>query len=200
MPTGYTAKLSECEQPFEEFVWSCARAFGALVLMRDDPHDAKVPEKFEASPYYADQVRELRRQIDEWEGSSQPARRAMYESFQASAKRSRDESIAKSKATKVRYEAMLEKARAWEPPSSEHEGLRSFMVKQIEESIQFDCYDREDSPGQSFEVWQVSYGEALSRSLAYSEESKAKEEARTAERNRWIVQLRESVPQPERIA
>ena len=36
MPTGYTHELHEGEEiSFEKFVMSCARAFGALVLMRD---------------------------------------------------------------------------------------------------------------------------------------------------------------------
>jgi hypothetical protein len=36
MPTGYTEKLMEKGQTFQQFALLCARNFGALVMMRDD--------------------------------------------------------------------------------------------------------------------------------------------------------------------
>jgi len=37
MPTGYTADLNDGKQvTFQEFTMKCARAFGALIEMRDD--------------------------------------------------------------------------------------------------------------------------------------------------------------------
>ncbi len=53
MPTGYTHLIEEgCN--LEEFVWACARAFGACVMMRDDSVDKPVPEKFEPSDSVTD--------------------------------------------------------------------------------------------------------------------------------------------------
>lgn len=37
---------------FPEFAMRCARNFGALIMMRDEPLDAPIPEKFEPSGYY----------------------------------------------------------------------------------------------------------------------------------------------------
>ncbi|VTR91619.1 unnamed protein product [Gemmata massiliana] len=34
---------------------------------------------------------------------------------------------------------MLEHVRAWEPPSTDHENLKQFMIDQLRESIDFDC-------------------------------------------------------------
>ena len=56
MPIGYTSKLHDGDQPFNEFIMSCARAFGALVTMRDDPNDAPIPE-FEVSEYSVTSVK-----------------------------------------------------------------------------------------------------------------------------------------------
>jgi hypothetical protein len=52
MPTGYTSDLyGGKEQDFRSFALSCARAFGALITMRDDPVDTPIPERFEPSTY-----------------------------------------------------------------------------------------------------------------------------------------------------
>ena len=48
MPTGYTAPIKDGIS-FNDFMWGCARAFGALIMMRDDPPGTPIPERFE--PY-----------------------------------------------------------------------------------------------------------------------------------------------------
>src|SRR5687768_6886698 len=55
MPTGYThpvvdGKITE----FNDFALSCARAFGALITMRDDAMDAPIPEEFKPETNYHD--------------------------------------------------------------------------------------------------------------------------------------------------
>ena len=45
MPTGYTAGILEGET-FEQYALQCAKAFGALVMMRDEPSDAPIPDQF----------------------------------------------------------------------------------------------------------------------------------------------------------
>jgi hypothetical protein len=51
MPTGYTAPIAD-GMTFEQYALGCARAFGALVTMRDEPSDAPIPEKLEPDTYY----------------------------------------------------------------------------------------------------------------------------------------------------
>lgn len=52
MPTGYTHEVQSGEvTDFPTFTMQCARAFGALIMMRDDPSDAQIPEQFEPSDY-----------------------------------------------------------------------------------------------------------------------------------------------------
>jgi hypothetical protein len=53
MPTGYTAPIAD-GMTFEQFALGCARAFGALVTMRDEPSDAPIPERLEPdTPFVA---------------------------------------------------------------------------------------------------------------------------------------------------
>lgn len=69
MPTGYTAKLHNGEeQTFPEFVMSCARAFGALITMRDDPADAEIPDEFKPSDYHVRELEKARERLSEVEG------------------------------------------------------------------------------------------------------------------------------------
>ena len=45
MPTGYTADIQDGKiTTLREYALSCARAFGALIMMRDDPHDAPIAD------------------------------------------------------------------------------------------------------------------------------------------------------------
>src|SRR5665213_2401224 len=66
MPTGYTSKLYEGkDQSFNEFVMRCARAFGALITMRDDPSDAPIPDEFTADSYYSERIATTTRELAE---------------------------------------------------------------------------------------------------------------------------------------
>lgn len=51
MPTGYTWDIKD-EITFEQFIMNCARAFGALVEMRDEPRDKKIPDELKPSDYH----------------------------------------------------------------------------------------------------------------------------------------------------
>ena len=64
MPTGYTAKLMENGQSFQEFVMFCARAMGVCVMMRDDSLDKPIPEKFEPSDYELKEMAKARTELD----------------------------------------------------------------------------------------------------------------------------------------
>jgi hypothetical protein len=55
MPTGYTCIIEDKpDVTFAEYVWRCARAFGALLSMREDSLDAPIPDelKSEDTDYY----------------------------------------------------------------------------------------------------------------------------------------------------
>src|SRR5437870_4307935 len=123
MPSGYTATLYEGEQSFEDFVWGCARGMGALVLLRDSP-DAPIPERFEPGTYYATRVADAQLRLDALNGmTADDAERAARTAFESETeyRRAADRRDAEIRA---RYEAMLRRVRAWEPPTPDHVGLR----------------------------------------------------------------------------
>lgn len=66
MATGYTCDVSDGKiTTLRDFALRCARAFGALITMRDEPFDAPIPEKFEPHTDYHDKaIREAREQLE----------------------------------------------------------------------------------------------------------------------------------------
>ncbi|MBS3155164.1 hypothetical protein J4404_01555, partial [Candidatus Woesearchaeota archaeon] len=64
MPTGYTYIIGEKDITFKEFALRCARGFGALVEMRDDSLEARIPNKFYPCSYHKEQIGEAQKQLD----------------------------------------------------------------------------------------------------------------------------------------
>jgi hypothetical protein len=202
MPTGYTAEVGEKDDyTFEDFVWSCARGFGALIHMRDDAHDAKIQIPEESS-YYKDSVKQHEvklAQLKQMTLTEAKAKRdAEYDDRQKYAR----EGIEKKRATLRRYENMLAKAEAWTPPTKEHTRLREFMIEQLQSSIKFDCdgdyYERQLKEEKlTPKQW---LAEAISNeqdSLQYAIQHLKEEQERNESRADWIKQLNKSVPLPK---
>ena len=51
MPTGFTCDIKD-GITFERFALNCARAFGALINMRDDSLDAEIPDEIKPSDHH----------------------------------------------------------------------------------------------------------------------------------------------------
>lgn len=194
MPTGYTAQIGDGIS-FEKFVWSCARGFGALILMRDDPSDAPIPERFEPTDYHQQQLVTLKAELARLDGMSrEDAEREATEQYN-NKMAYRAKRAAELKALRSKYEAMLAQVEAWTPPTPEHQGLKDFMTSQIKESIDWDCrIFPEDAPRQrTGGDWLSEQIIETRRFIAYHEEQNAKEVERTESRNKWIAALRQSL-------
>jgi len=194
MPTGYTLDLYDGKDlTFEEFALKCARAFGALISMRDEPIDAPIPERFEPSDYHFKELEKAKRRLKEvkrWdeEKAEQEAERAYRDAL-----KKREEFIEKNKLIRKRYEDMLSKVQKWKPPTIEHESLKQFMIQQLEESIEYDCFIPEMPqrlPGEEYKEQQIK--KALN-DIDYHEREYAEEVNRVYERNKWLLLLRESL-------
>ncbi len=197
MPTGYTSTLHDGEQSFEEFIWSCARAMGALILMRDDASDTPIPKRFEPSKYEVERVEKARTDLarviamsdDEWV-AEQAVKAAEHATHQMEYRQNQER-------MEARYRAMLDRVTAWEPPTVEHVGFRDFMIEQLESSIKFDCTPH-DWPYKA-----LSHAEGITdaeETLARAEKYLAEDIERTEGRNGWLAALRESVPPSDAMA
>jgi hypothetical protein len=192
MPTGYTADIAK-GITFQQFAMNCARAFGALIMMRDEPSDAEIPAQFEPSTHYVDWANEARAKLATMQAMSiaevERAAEDAYSEQLASWQRSRDEAVD----LRNKYNAMLAQAVQWTPPTPEHEGLLDFMVKQIQESIKFDCYEMEPPSRREATSWHNEQIAHLKKNIVRYDAEQAQEVERTRGRNDWVSALRDSL-------
>lgn len=198
MPTGYTAAIANGIS-FRQFAMSCARNFGALISMRDEPSCAEIPEKFEPSPYYAEHLHAATEELKRVEAMSAEELDAAADTEYQKDTEERRKQIAKTLALRGQYQSMLSKVRAWVPPSEDHAGLRSFMIEQIEGSIEFDCstdyYEKRPIKYKTGKAWRDERIQAITKDITYYTKELQKENARVEGRNDWIKKLRNSLPE-----
>lgn len=196
MPTGYTADVADGKTTdFAAFVMNCARAFGALIELRDSP-EAEIPESFAPSMYHQEAfdraVGALRELADVDAEEAERRADADYDEnmrLWAEGKRKREE-------TRRRYRSMLDRVNAWQPPTREHIGLRDFMRQQLEESIRFDC-DHDDErwipKRRTGKQWLKEQRQRSNESREYHRAEMSKERDRSLERSAWVKELRRSL-------
>jgi hypothetical protein len=196
--TGYTYDLVEKNLSFKEFVLRCARAIGYLIEMRDDPMDAPIPEEFEPDSFYLDRMYDAEQDLRYYESMTEAEKIAEGKRIQARELNGYVESLEKAEKEDTILKEMLDKVRAWNPPTSEHEGLKNFMIEQLACSMH-------DSNAQSYKNWikqtksknPESYiDELIERSrenVPYYKKLYDKEVEQTAKKNAWIKALRDSL-------
>lgn len=200
MPTGYTAELCEKGQSFEEFIWRCARAFGACIMMRDDPLDKLPSLSPENDSFYAKEVQKYKNEVVRLGQMSDSELETLGLETLKTEIASYEESSLAHDLEQLRLREMLTKVEAWNPPTEDHTKLKEFMIEQIKTS-QSD-YSYQDSivklkaktPKQRGMELLVHAREMVER---YSEELR-KEIERNKDRLSWLTALHESVPQPQR--
>jgi hypothetical protein len=188
----------ETGETFPEFALRCAHAFGALATLRDEPSDAPIPIflEFKPSPYYTESLKKHKAELARLQSMKIDERTL----FGVEAKQKQIEQhrawLAKNKTENQRLDEMAEKVAAWMPPSSDHQGLKKFMLQQIDvsrngtEYIEWEIVKATAKAPSSYYVAAVI---AEEHGVAYCEEELAKEIERTDGRNLWVKQLRESL-------
>jgi hypothetical protein len=199
MPTSYTADI-ENDISFEDYALGCARAFGATMHQRDDNMKDKPKLRGVESSYHIDALSAAKKAVSELEAMAGVNDRTKY------GKKVIEEEIAYSQESfnkkiilKNKYENMRSKVYNWFPPTLDHENLKNFMINQINESIDFDCninYDMESLTELSRANPLDKYNEALLRAykmVEYHETELYNESERTANANKWIAALYDSL-------
>lgn len=197
MPTGYTSEI-EKGISFEKFVMRCARAFGALIMMRDESMDAKIPI-FKPSTYCRTALTSVKKRLKNIRNKK------VGEMLDLSAKEAakdfkqekvyHEETIQKYRKLEKQYRKMLDKVFQWQPPTADHEGLKKFMIEQIEDSIRGDC-STEHMREPELLTPEKHFGKKLEKiawDFAYYQKGWAEELERTRGRNKWVKDLVKSL-------
>lgn len=201
MPTGYTAKIKDGIE-FNEFVMTCARAMGACVMMRDDPMDTPIPDEFKPSEFYINSVENARKELARLKSMTDDECMNESRAEHDKAKEYHTQGQLEDRLARERYASMLAKVKAWTPPTTEHEGLKDFMVQQIESSIKFDC--NHDYHGEQLAVlkmdiasdWRAKKIAAQHATIQQYSKSAREEADRAKDRTDWVKALRDSLTPP----
>lgn len=189
MPTGYTAILGERDDvTFREFCLRCARAMGACIMQRDDPLDQLPLVDEVPSDYHEKALSTAREQLALYENMT--LEQAQIEQLRILNKRRGEQNEVNSdrKVLGDRYRGMLAQVKAWEPPTSNHQGFKNFMLDQLRESIKFDCGSAGDSHEEepiSPAKWLQSEQSKAQNNCDYHIKHEREERERIAGRNRW---------------
>jgi hypothetical protein len=199
MPTAYTADI-EKDMSFEDFVLRCSRNFGATMHQRDDDMKDKPKLRGIESSYHVDALSNAKAEVAKLEAMRGVNDRTAYgKKVIAEQTAFNQESFNKKISLKNKYDAMLEKAYNWFPPTPDHENLKKFMIEQIIESIRHDC-DTKYYMDRLTELSKANpldkYNEALKRAyddVVRHETELLKERERNAGANKWIAALYDSL-------
>jgi hypothetical protein len=168
---------------------------GVCIEMRDDPADAKIPEKFKPSSYHKEQLDKYKEKLSKIKSMTiEEATQKSKTSYKTSV-REYEKYLEEKKELKIKYEEMLEQVKLWTPPSKDHRELKNFMVQQITDSISSDCStDFCESPKLlSGTEWKEKEIKDLECNLDYHQKGYKEEVEGVEKRNNWIRQLRESL-------
>lgn len=198
MPTGYTAEVQNGKvDDLKTFALTCARAFGACVTMRDDPHDADIPEVFEPSDYHSDARDEAKAKLEDLTTMTPGQREAANEQDyqERLANWASRQNVGESE--RERYNSMLDKVMSWTPPTDDHKQLKTFMLDQLEKSIEFDCgflfRQKKEPERRPTDEWFQEQVSRVTDLIKHHSVEHMREVERCAQRTRWVKELRESL-------
>ena len=192
MPTGYTCDVENGKvATLEEFALTCARAFGACIMMKEDPQDKPIPDSFDPNVEYHDTaIASAEAVLDEIKKiTPKKAERLAKKAYNDELKDYRKRREQREEENK-RYQDMITLVRAWNP-HQDCQSLKEFMIDQLEMSV----HDwSPDAPvlyrGQSY---LLKREDRAKRDIEYHTKARLEEIGRTEKRNQWIANLRASL-------
>jgi hypothetical protein len=199
MPSGYTSIILDGGTT-RQFMLGCARAFGALIHMRDDPSEKEIPEEIPLSTHHRDALCEAHDELARIKIMKPEEMKVLCEEANVSARESWEKRVAGASHQRLLYTRVLDEVKVWAPPTPEHENFKEFMVGQITESIKFDCsYEENSEPPESMtpEEWHAESLKSAEWDISYHQKNWAEEVARNAERNAWVNALRDALPEDQ---
>lgn len=138
MPTGYTAGILDGKvKTFQQFAAQCIRAFGSAIHMRDEPWDKKyTPRK--PSDYHSKAIAEAEKLLKKYANCSDKEIIDLRSGQLETDRRYHLNKIKEIEENFKKLNNILQEARDYTPPTSEHTGIKDFMIEQLRETIKYD--------------------------------------------------------------
>ncbi len=191
MPTGYTAAVEDGTiTELSDFALRCARAFGALISMREDSLDTPIPDSFPPDDYYTKRLMTMRDEAGRLESLTVAECIAAQNDEIAKARSYRDEYRERKALETQRYTSMLEKVRAWKEPSPDHAQLKTFMAEQLEISMDTSNYEPSIPTVLDPSAWRANKLAATKQSIADANKYLEEELERVQKRTEWVRLLK----------
>jgi hypothetical protein len=197
MPTGFTEDLCKKDIPFEHFVLNCARA--CVGSMRDS--SGPLPKRFSPSSYYKEEIRKDEAKLAALKAMSAGEIQAAAKKDHRKALKAYERHVAEVKVLRDRLITMRFKVATWEPPSQDHDGLKKFMIQQLDNIIENDGQVLDAPPKKkSGKDWKAEKIVCLENEITYNQEAQRKEIQQAKRDTLWVERLRDSLeaPAPDR--
>jgi hypothetical protein len=204
MPTGYTAGIIDGKiTTFEQFATQCSRAFGATIHMRDNPLDSPY-EPRTPSEYYVNSLQSQREKLEETKTMTDEAIVQDFETLLKDSLEYHERELEKTKVNLGRLNSIMESAKSWVPPTEDHEGVRDYMIDQLEITIKADgdpSYHvnkivqakKELEEGIDPKVYREEKIKEIEDRISYYEGEVQKELERCKQSNDWMDNFLESI-------
>lgn len=192
MPTGYTAKLYDGEDvSFKDFLLGCAHAFN--FRMRDLPIGSEIPEP-KMDDYYVKAVeRDTERLAAAKALTIEQAQQAASDTYVAALNAAANAELRRLDHVK-QYNKMVAEVRAWVPPTPAHQGIKDFMLQQLQVTYEFDLNPyKSDIVLQTPEQYIETEIASAQRSLDYSLEHLEEQTRKFNEGVEWVNALTKSI-------
>jgi len=176
-----------------------------MIMQRDDSLSEGVQLTEEVSSYHEESLAEAQKEYLRLRKMRQSARLRFSAVQFAATLKNGVESARENQEQHLRYSTMLGKVASWEPPTPDHAGLKTFMVEQLTESIEFDCSHtfgldeiQAAMDGDPL-MFHTKALESAKWSIGYHEEKLVEEHERIGGRNQWKQDLLGSVGPPPQV-
>jgi hypothetical protein len=194
MPTGYTAKLHDGEQSFKDFVAHCIEAFMGEGIRSAEAVEKDFNSRLKSTEERLNEIKEELENFEKLTPSEVAAHQKQQHETDALAFKLYCQ---KKKEVKKRYEAMRDQVLRWQPPGPEHMKFKDWMIKQLEDSIEFDAsskYDDEFAPKLLDPAeYREKKLESMRRYVKFYQDDYDKAVANLEARLKWIRALEESL-------
>ena len=188
MLNGYTQKLAEEGQPFNDFAWTCAKAFGPMLGLLED---SSLGDEYYIYHQKEEQLAEIA--INKFLSMSADERLAYGEEHKQKDILYYEEIIEKIKARNLRIEEMETRVVAWNPPEQYNE-LKAFMLSQLSKAKSDTGFlNRQLEEARTvtpMDLWQEAVDRAI-RDRAYHREEGVQMLKQHEQDIQWINNLKE---------